>query len=185
MNNTIKSLKVRLSPRMIVLCLLFTFFVLVIGYGIVFMNTHTIYMDDGTMPVFFKVFMTAVCAVIEAGLLFMVIPMWKRIFKDGAMTLTKEGIENTFILFTLLAFWTTFKIRFIPWNALIADESDDDGYLVDVKLLPPGSVGAVAKFLLKITGFNFQIGKIKKEDIEVYRQRALAQNEENKTALEW
>ena len=182
MNNPTPDIKIRLSCRMVLFCILFTLFTLIIGYGIIVINTQTIYMEDDTpIPLFLKLIITAVTAVVETGLLFMIIPLWKRIFKDGAMTLTHDGIENTFMLFTLLAFWTTMRIRFIPWTALKADESDENGYAIDVEQLPPGSVGSVAKLMLKITGFYFRIGRIKKEELEHYRNAALTQSGNNWT----
>ncbi len=133
-------------------------------------------MEDNTpVPLFLKLIITAAAVIVEAGLLFMIFPLWKRIFKDGAMTLTPAGIENTFMLFTLLAFWTTIRVRLIPWTALNTEDSDENGYIVDVEQLPPGSVGFVAKWMLKIIGFNFRIGRIKKEELERYRNAALTQ----------
>ncbi len=182
MNDLTKPIKIRLSIGMIVTCVLFTLFACVIGYGIVVINTKTVLMEDDTpVPAFLKVIFTVIAAVIEMGILVMIISLWKRIFKDGAMTLTQAGIENTFLIFTVLAFWTTLRIRLIPWTALKIDESDENRYVVDTNQLPPGSVGVVAKFMLKITGFNFRIGRIKKEELDHYCHMMLAQSKANNT----
>ena len=171
-------IKIRLSRRMIALCVVFTLFALLIGYGIIKMSSQTIYMADGApMPWYFKAIFIALEIVIEVGALFMIVPMWKRIFTgDGAMTLTETGIENTFMLFTVLAFWTTLQIRFIPWTALQVNKLDANSYTVDVEQLPKGSIGKFAKTRLKISGFEFKIGQIEAEDFEHYRQIALSQS---------
>ena len=173
-------IKIRLSRRMIALCVMFTLFALLIGYGIVKMSSQTIYMGDGAlMPWYFKAIFIVLEIVIEVGALFMIVPMWKRIFaRNGAMTLTETGIENTFMLFTVFAFWTTLRIRFIPWSALQVNKSDANSYTVDVEQLPKGSVGKLAKMRLKISGFEFKIGQIEAEDFENYRQIALSQSKD-------
>ncbi|MCH5192033.1 MAG: hypothetical protein J1F23_07700 [Oscillospiraceae bacterium] len=173
-------IKIRLSRRMIALCVMFTLFALLIGYGIFKMSSQTIYMGDGTpMPLYFKAIFIALEVIIEIGALFMIVPMWKRIFaRNGAMTLTEAGIENTFMLFTVFAFWTTLPIRFIPWTALQVNKLDANSYTVDIEQLPKGSVGKLAKMRLKITGFEFRIGQIEAENFEHYRQIALSQSED-------
>lgn len=169
--------RVRLSVRMIIMCIVFTLILLLIVYGCIVINTQTIYMeDDLPMPLPFKVFMNAVLIVVGAGMLFMDISMWKRIFtRAGAMTLTENGVENTFVIFAVMAFWTTLHIRFIPWSALQFDESKE-GYTIDTAQMPPGSVSKIVRMLLKFTGFSCHIGKIKKEEFEHYRCAAVLQN---------
>lgn len=166
-------IKIRLTGRMILMCLLFTLFSLVIGYGILFISTQTVVMEDGApIPAFLKIFIVAAATVVEIGLLFMVVPLWQRIFGRGAMTLTENGIEDTFVIFTVFAFWTTLKIRLIPWSSLLPLE-DGSGYSIDPKLLPKVGISPITRLMLSIFGFNFTVGKVDGKELEQYRLAAL------------
>ncbi len=167
------SVKVPLSRRMLLFCGLFTLFGFVLFYGTIFMLTQPIYMeDDILMPFFLKLIVTIFELVIELGIIFMVFPFWKRIIKKtGAMTITSRGIENTFALFNLFAFWTIFKINYIPWNAMILDENDET-ICIDFNLLPKKACGRIARILL-LGGFNYSIGKISFKELKDYRDSAL------------
>lgn len=170
-----QSKTVPLSGRMIATCFLFTVFALLFLYFFVVIipDPEPIYMEDGeVMPVYFKLLFVAVIIIVEIGILFMIIPLWARIFSGrGAMTLTKEGITDTFFLFTIMAFWTTVKIKIIPWDAVEIGE-DDENISVDTKKMPPNACGRFAKLML-FTGFNYKVGKITREEIEEYRQLVL------------
>ncbi len=167
------SVTVSLSVRMIILCSMFSFFGLIILYGIFFILTQQIYMEDDTlMPIYFKLIFAVFASVVELGILFMVFPIWKRVFtKTGAMTITSRGIENTFTLFNLFAFWTILKINYIPWNAMVLDEKDET-ICIEFDLLPKESCGKLARFLL-LGGFNYGVGKIEFKEIKDYRDKAL------------
>lgn len=164
--------KIPLSGRTIATCILFSVFALFFIYGAFLLITQDIYMEDDTlMPIGFKVlFMTVLC-IVELGILNMVIPLWHRILSGrGAMTLTRDGISDTFFIFTILAFWTTMKVRIIPWDA-IEYNAEEKTFSVDIKKLPKKSCNILARFIL-LGGFNYQVGKITGEELYKYKQIA-------------
>lgn len=167
------SVKVPLAGSMKMFCWLFSAFGVFILYGIYVLLTQQIYMEDDTvMPFYFKLLFVVVAFIVELGIIFMVFPFWKRIIKKtGAMTITSRGIENTFALFNLFAFWTIFKINYIPWNAMILDENDET-ICIDFNLLPKKACGRIARILL-LGGFNYSIGKISFKELKDYRDSAL------------
>lgn len=168
------SVKVPLTGSMKVGCGLFSVFGIIILYGIYVLLTQQIYMEDDTvMPFYFKLIFVIIAFIVESGIIFMVLPLWKRIIKKtGAMTITSRGIENTFTVFTLFAFWTTFKIDFIPWEAMDLD-STNQIITINFEFLPKQACGKIARLLL-ISGFNYNIGKISFNEIKEYRDKALA-----------
>ncbi|MBQ8214155.1 MAG: hypothetical protein IJZ80_09110 [Clostridia bacterium] len=169
--------RVPLSGRMLVLGMMFAVFALVIGYGIPFMLFATITFEDGTpLPLWYRIIFAFLASIVEIGVLSLVLPILSRAFgKRGAMTLTKNGVEDTFVIFTIFAFWTTLRVRMIPWEALTPDETDPDVWLVDTKLLPRGSTCWLARLILMIMGFPFSVGKIKGSELAAARAEALAQ----------
>lgn len=176
--------KVAISKSIKVTCVLFSVFFMIIGYGIVIICSQQIYMEDDTLvPWQLKALIACVALLVETGIGFMIFPIWHRILsKRGAMTLTKKGIEDTFLMFNILAFWTIFRVRIIPWEAVCKDELADMGIDlggdidVDTSKLPKDSANAVARFMLRITGFNHTIGKITSEEIIKYRDEILQTN---------
>ena len=164
--------KIPLSGRIIATCILFSVFALFFIYGAFLLITQDIYMEDDTlMPIGFKVLFMAVLCIVELGILNMVIPLWYRILSGrGAMTLTRDGISDTFFIFTILAFWTTMKVRIIPWDALEYD-AEEKTFSVDIKKLPKKSCNILARFIL-LRGFNYQVGKITGEELYKYKQVA-------------
>ena len=168
-----KSIKVPLAVNMKILCGLFSIFGIVILYGIFILLTQQIYMEDDTvMPLYFKLIFVVVAFIVELGIIFMVFPLWKRIIKKtGAMTITSRGIENTFTVFNMFAFWTIFKIDFIPWEAMDLDPTNET-ITMNFEFLPKQACGKIARLLL-IGGFNYNIGKISFKEIKEYRDKAL------------
>ncbi len=119
-------------------------------------------MEDGTpMPAAIRYFMLAVASLVGVGIINIVFPIWIRVFTGrGAMTLTDRGIEDTFIIFSILAFWTTLRVRLIPWDAISQDSIITELVKVDVKKMPKKSAGIIAKLMLRFGGFNISVGKI-------------------------
>lgn len=167
-----ENVRVPLTVNMKILCVLFTvvaFFFVWAAFKILPMPIEM--EDGGMMPQSFKLIFIALLCVVEAGILFMIVPLWHRMLtKRGAMTLTPDGITDTFIQFTIMAFWTTLRIKTLPWEALKTDKQDATGYTVDVDLLPRGSANAFARFLLRFVGFNPLIGRTSVREIEEYRR---------------
>lgn len=161
---------VPLSKRMIFTGIFFSLFTILLIYGIYFISTNTIYMEDNTvMPFYFKIIFISVFSIILLGTLFITFPFIKRIItKTGAMTIDKDGIHNTFICFGLFAFTTIIKINFIPWTALKPSFLNPEHYDIDKKSLPLIKAGFLAKILLKITGYNISIAKISKPEFDEY-----------------
>ncbi|MBQ4556051.1 MAG: hypothetical protein IJA60_00205 [Clostridia bacterium] len=125
------------------------------------MATKEIVMEDDTpMLAAIRYFMLAAVSLVGVGIVNIVLPVWVRVFTGrGAMTLTDRGIEDTFVIFNLLAFWTTLRIRLVPWEAVDCDAITPELIKVDVSKIPGKSAGIVAKLMLRIGGFNPYIGK--------------------------
>ncbi|MBQ8837204.1 MAG: hypothetical protein IJ002_06840 [Clostridia bacterium] len=159
--------RIPISGRIIALNVLFTLFVPIIVLGIYTLATKQILMEDGTpMPSAFKYVMIALCLIIGLGIFNMVIRIWARVFTGrGAMTLTECGIEDTFVIFSVLAFWTTLDIKFIPWDAVGLTPDISGALRIDTAKLPRGSTGKMTRLILRFGGFNAGVGKIKTEEL--------------------
>lgn len=169
-------LVVPLSRRMIffaVMGLLISAFVL---YGIFFIWTEEIKMeDDSLMPIWFKAVFSVIAVVVVAGFLkYSVGVIIRLIQKRGAMLLTPDGVGDTFAVFSFLALMTSVSVKFIPWEAF-ASEAETEG-TVPLKSSKIGDVraGKIAKLMLGVSGFSLTIGRINGADFEKLRCGFLA-----------
>ena len=167
--------KIRISKKTIPFCVLFTLFACIITYGVYFICAHTVLIEDGVpMPAGEKSFFVTVEIVVGLGIWKLVLSLWKRILTGTeAMVLTEAGVENTFIIIGVLAFWTTVNIRFIPWSALIPNRPGTGAYKINTDKLP-SDMGKVKKSLLGLFGLSFGIGSISAEEVEDCRRAALS-----------
>ncbi len=167
-------IRVPLSKRSIATCVIFSaiaVFLGIVGPQIIF-NSDPVYMEDGeVMSLPFKLFFGAVLTVVEAGILVMSVSLWVRIISGrGAMVLTENGIEDTFFIFSIFAFWTTMRVRIIPWSAIKSISADDCNIEIDLKGVPENSCNKLARFILR-GGFNYAIGRITDSEIKEYIRR--------------
>ncbi len=167
-------IRIPVSKSIIATTVLFTLFAGIIAYGIVFLLTNTILMDDEPMPFGLKLIFAVLFSVVEIGILNMVIRLWVRIFgKKGAMTLTSRGIEDTFMIFTVFAFWTVLPIRCIPWEAISEFGKEENMLLVDASKLSSENAGFFARIMLRFGGFSARVGKITEQEIFELRNTML------------
>ncbi len=154
--------RIPISNRIIVLNVLFTLFLAVIVLGLYTLATKDIVMEDDTpIPAILRYFMLVVFSFVGVGIVKFVFSIWIRVFTGrGAMTLTDHGIEDTFIIFNIFAFWTTLRVQIIPWDAISQDSVISELVKVDLKKMPEKSVGIIAKLMLRFSGFNASVGKI-------------------------
>ena len=106
--------------------------------------------------------------VVNAGLLWFCGSLLLRwVTGRGAMTLTPDGICDTFFIFTLLAFWTTVRVRRIAWEA-IEFPAGEDTVRVRRALLPR-QMPPLVRFLLTYSGLPYQVGNVTREQLADYR----------------
>ena len=100
----------------------------------------------------------------------------------GAMTLTPDGIYDTFFIFTLLAFWTTVRVRYIPWEAI---EFPAGVKTVRVRrALLPRQTSPLVCFLLTHAGLPYQVGDVTREQLADYRAAVMHSRESREAELQ-
>lgn len=118
------------------------------------------------MPSFFAVMITVlgglVCLTYSVSFINLLLQHFK--YGGRAFTIDEKGIHNTLTFVYVFAFAIVVPIKFIPWTSLnkkwsIAD--DDSAYIrLDTNEV---KAGALAKLILKVRGYGFCNGFIRRK----------------------
>lgn len=169
------------SKRFILFVVLFTAIAAFILYGLVFMMTNEIQVEQQGewVPMGFplKLFICFVISLAEAVLVVTVVKCWFYLLSGrGCFTLTPQGIENTFVMLNILAFYMVFSIKRIPRQAVVSLEQEQLTGLVtaniNTALLDETCCSRWARWILKWCGYSFGQGfaSVSLEEIEQYRK---------------
>lgn len=109
--------------------------------------------------------------------------LYQLFFRGGkAFEITPDGIENTFVYANVFAFMFFRRVRLIPWSAVIAIESENEGFTLRVSK-EEVKAGFVAKALLRLLGYSFAKGfispELSKEEEEIIRSHIKERTEKN------
>lgn len=143
-------------------------------YGILFLWTNEVTVATGgeevPMSFWMKVLLSVLFGTVLFGAVKLVFGLFLRaVTGRGAMTLSEDGIRDTFVIVGVLAFYTLLRVGFLPKDALIrVSDGAALTYRIDSAALDRIQAGRLTRRLLKSAGFRASIGRITEEEMEDY-----------------
>ena len=130
------------------------------------------------------ILLAAVIGIIGLSYVFSAVSILYQLFARGgiAFEINPDGIENTFIYANIFAFMFFLRVRLIPWSAVIAIESENEGFTLRVSK-EGVKAGFVAKALLRLLGYSFAKGfispELSREEEEIIRSHITEKIQKN------
>lgn len=113
------SFKAKLNTKFYIVSLILFAFVVFIWWGIYFLNTNVILMEDNTpMTTDIKLFFTIALSVVGLSWTLSLITVIRQIVFGAAFSIDENGIHNTATALNIFAFIFVVPIKNIPFNAI-------------------------------------------------------------------
>lgn len=122
-------MEVKLNKKYYIVTVLMAALVIFVWYGIYFLNTNQVMIEDDPMTDNEKITFTTMFTVVALTWTMSFIIMVRQVFLGYAFSMDTDGIHNTLNGIILFAFIFVIPVRRIPFSA-ITDISKRDGHLV-------------------------------------------------------